>query len=287
MKRTFIISLLFLLALLASGCPSGSKGGKTPSSDNEPALIFDRYGFKIMDLDGFTEDKTPSSLVWNVLTLRAEDVRIQFGYIKGAKVMSDIPGMPAPTERQTLYDWAMGMLQTSRFYPATTKSILSNDYLEIDGRNAMVLNVLLESDEEYFKAREQLAKAKELVQAGNFDDARELVDKVAKVIIQSDQAIQASKHPLTSEQKKAVKSEIDKYSKQFEAVQRTNGEELDFINKHKNCILKVYLIFRGRDIFHVEIFTDSLTYLVVQKKFDTLVMNDLKFSDREETPNKS
>lgn len=226
MKRTFIISLLLLLALLASGCPSGTKDGKTPPSDNEPELIFDRYGFRIMDLNGFTEDKNPSSLAWNVLTLRAEDVRIQFGYIKGAKIMSDIPGIPAPTERQTLYDWAMGMLEAPKFYPATTKSILSNDYLEIDGRNAMVLNVLLELDE-------------------------------------------------------------DGYSKLPEAVLKTNGEELDFLNKHKNCILTVYLIFRGKDIFHIEIFTDPMNYLVAQKNFDKLIIDDLKFSDREETPNKS
>lgn len=179
-----------------------------------------------MDLDGFTEDKAPSSLAWNVLTLRSEDVRIQFGYIKGAKIMSDIPGMPAPSERQTLYDWAMGMLQTPKFYPATSKSILSNDYLMIDGRNAMVLNILLERDE-------------------------------------------------------------DEYSKLPEAVLRTNGEELDFLSKHKNCVLKIYLIFRGKDIFHIEIFTDPLNYLTVQKKFDKLIMEDLKFSDREETPSKS
>ena len=226
MQRTFIISLLLALAILASGCNNGTKKGETPESDNEPALIFDRYGFVIMDLDGFTEDKAPSSLAWNVLTLRSEDVRIQFGYIKGAKIMSDIPGMPAPSERQTLYDWAMGMLQTPKFYPATSKSILSNDYLMIDGRNAMVLNILLERDE-------------------------------------------------------------DEYSKLPEAVLRTNGEELDFLSKHKNCVLKIYLIFRGKDIFHIEIFTDPLNYLTVQKKFDKLIMEDLKFSDREETPSKS
>lgn len=215
-----------MLAMLASGCSTSTKKVKTPNSDNEPALIFDRYGFAIMDLDGFTEDKTPSSLAWNVLTLRSEEVRIQFGYIKGAKIMSDIPGMPAPSERQTLYEWAMGMLQTPKYYPATSKSILSNEYLTINGRNAMVLNILLERDD-------------------------------------------------------------DEYSKLPDAVLRTNGEELDFLNKHKNCMLKIFLIFRGKDMFHIEIFTDPLNYLTVQKKFEKLIMEDLKFSDRVETPSKS
>jgi hypothetical protein len=226
MQRTFIISLLLVLALLASGCNSAPKNEPPPATDDEPALILDKYGFEIMDLNGFTEDKTSSSIGWNVLTLNAEDVRVQFGFIKGAKIMSEIPGMPAPSERQTLYDWAMGMLLAPKFYPATTKSILSNDYLEVDGRNAMILNILLELD-------------------------------------------------------------VAEYAKLSGPILKTNGAELDFLNKHKICILKIYLIFRGRDIFHVEVFTDPLNYLIVQKKFDKLVTEDLKFSDMVETPSKS
>ena len=51
-----------------------------------------------------------------------------------------------------LYEWAMGMLMAPKFYPATNKAILNSVYTEVDGKTAIMLEILLEFDQERYDA---------------------------------------------------------------------------------------------------------------------------------------
>lgn len=148
--KHIIITLIFLSLLIIAGCERTASKQKPSDLYDEPKILNDRCGFMLMDLGGFKEDKSENDINWGMLTLRKPDVRITFGYIKGAKMMSNIPGMPAPGDRKMLYEWSMGMMQAPRFYPATSKALLSSEYTEVDNRITLINDILLEFDQDLY-----------------------------------------------------------------------------------------------------------------------------------------
>jgi hypothetical protein len=215
MKIHYIIALIVLAGMFAAGCES-KPTDKASDPYAEPDIINDRYGFVLMDVADFTQDKSETDIAWNILTLRKTDVRVQFGVIKGWRISSQIPGIPAPSEKNMLYEWAMGMLMVPKFYPGTNKAILNSIYTKVDGRNALVLDILLELDEEKFES---------------------LPD----------------------------------------AVLKTNYEEIVFMKKHPRAILRTYHIYRGEDLFHIELFSDPLTFNAELDGFANSVIKGLRF----------
>ncbi|MBU1024223.1 hypothetical protein KKB99_08080 [bacterium] len=219
--KHLIITFIFLILLSLAGCERAQPNPKPVDLYGEPEIINDKCGFMLMDLDGFEEDKSESMIAWGILTLRKPDVRITFGFVKGARMMSNVPGMPAPGDKKMLYEWSMGMLQAPKFYPATTKAILSSEYIKIDNRNTLVNDILLEFNQE-------------------------------------------------------------KYDSLPENVLKTNAEEIEFLKKHKRGILRTYHIYRGRDMFHIEFFTDPLTYHAELKGFLDSIILGLRFKHQGE-----
>lgn len=149
MKHT-IIALIFFILLIIAGCEHTVSKPKPSDLYDEPKIINDRCGFMLMDLGDFTEDKSENLIAWDILTLRKPNVRVTFGYIKGAKMVSNIPGMPAPGDKKLLYEWSMGMMMAPKFYPGTSKAILSSEYIKVDNRITLINDILLEFDQDMY-----------------------------------------------------------------------------------------------------------------------------------------
>lgn len=215
MKIQSIIALIILAGIFAISCES-KPTDKASAPYAEPDIINDKYGFVLMDIADFTQDKAQTDIAWNILTLRKTDARVQFGVIKGWRITSNIPGIPAPGEKNMLNEWAMGMLQAPKFYPGTKKAILNSIFTKVDGRNALVLDILLELDKEKFDS---------------------LPD----------------------------------------AVLKTNYEEIVFMRKHPRAILRTYHIYRGEDLFHIELFSDPLTFNAELDGFTNSIIKGLRF----------
>ena len=143
-KKT-IISLAIILALLIVGCHGARQSKPSQNQNREPAYISDQYGLKLYDLDGYSEDKSVYYRARAFLTLRKDDVRVQFGFIKGENFPLLTDQNNADTAKQMLLDWTTGMLETPNFFPGTDKILLKWEYTKISGNLAIVTDILLES----------------------------------------------------------------------------------------------------------------------------------------------
>jgi len=141
-----IITLVILVAFFNAGCSHARKQNE-PEKSREPAYISDQYGFKLFDLDGYTEDKSTTIRARTLLTLRKGEARVQFGFIKGAKFTPVQDQENVEDDKQALLDWITGMLETPQFYPGTDKILLKWEFSKIGGNLAIVTDILLESSE--------------------------------------------------------------------------------------------------------------------------------------------
>jgi hypothetical protein len=215
MKHLIIISSVLLLSLCFAGCP-GKKQVESPAVQTQDAeLISDEYKFKIMDLDGYEEDKEGSKYPRTVLILRKTDIRVQLDFGKNLRILTNIPGMPSPSTEQLLNEWVAAMLETTWFYPGTSKVILKSGYREIDGYTSLVSDILLKFDENLLKGLDP-------------------------------------------------------------NILKLNADEVEFLKNHNTAIVRTYHFYREKDLFHIEFFTDPLTFQAEIENFEDTIVNGLK-----------
>ena len=171
--QKIIITLAVISLLLLTGCRNSTKN-QTDQLQKDPDFISDQYGFKIFELDDYSVDTEEAVLARNVLTLKKGEVRVRFGFFKGAKMNMNLMGITGSSDKQLLFEWAMNSVQIPQFFPGITKFLLKWEYGKVAEHESIITDILLEgpvqdeesdktkivklrkSDNEFFKAHNRV-----------------------------------------------------------------------------------------------------------------------------------